>query len=300
MRVTALRTILCLTACAAGGRALAASSGQPGKEQQATGDKGTAKPSPSAPTVARRSDRPEPVNPFRVGEKLTYKVKWTWISAGYATMSVVREEEYAGRKAVRFRMTAKSGWLVSKFFEIDHVGDSVMDLETGGSLHFETNQKNGKRREFREFTVDPEAGTIRSFTRNHKGKEKVVEAESTQPVQDVVGFFYHLRTVKFRLGKHTPVTAFQGHKAYPLLLGVDGLEQLKFKPVGTFWVYTIHPSSAMPGFFSPKGEATIWIEQTTHTLVKMVVNSPSGTITMTLIEAEKSPLNAAPGAKGKK
>lgn len=227
-------------------------------------------------------------------------MKFTWIPAGYATMSVVREEEYAGRKVVRFRMTAKSSWLVSKFIEIDHVGESVMDLETGGSLHFETDQKTGKKREFREFTVDLEAKTVRSFTRNHKGKEKVVKAESTQPVQDVIGFFYHLRTVKLQLGKHTPVTAFQGHKTYPLLLGVDGLEKLKFKGVGTFWVYEIHPSSAMPGFFSPKGDATVWLEQTTHTLVKMVINSPNGTITMTLIEVEKSPLSAAPGAKGKK
>lgn len=241
-------------------------------------------------------------NPFPVGEKLTYKVKFKGISAGTATMRVVAEEVFNGRKAVRFEMTTKSGRLVSIFFQVDHVSGSVIDLQTGGTLHFAADRKNGKRREFEEITVDPETGTIRSFTRNHKGREKTIETRITgsgirEPLQDELSFFYHLRTVKLRLGKFALVTAFGGHKAYPLRLGVDGLEQLRLKRVGKFWAYVVHPEAAMPGLFSADGAATLWLEYRTHTLLKMVVRTPKGTGRMTLVKAKKSPLTSLPGAR---
>ena len=242
----------------------------------------------------------EKADPFPVGEKLTYRVKFKGLSAGEATMRVVGKEEFNGRKAVRFEMVTKSGRLVSIFFQVDHVSGSVLDIETGGALHFASDKKNGKRREFEEFTVNPETKTVHSFTRNWKGEEKVVENACPEIVQDMVGFFYYLRTRKFTLGKHTVVTAFQGHKEYPLRLGVDGLETLKLRKLGTFWAYVVHPSAAMPGLFSDDGDATVWFEQTTHTLLKMVVNTPSGVAKMYLIKAEKSPLMSAPGAVRKR
>jgi hypothetical protein len=242
----------------------------------------------------------EKADPFPVGEKLTYRVKFKGLSAGEATMRVVSEEEFDGRKAVRFEMLTKSGRLVSVFFEVDHVSGSVVDLESGGTLHFASDKKNGERREFEEFTVNPETETVLSFTRNWKGEEKVVENPCPGPVLDMVGFFYHLRTRELTLGEHTLVTAFQGHKEYPLRLGVDGLETLKLRKLGTFWAYVVHPSAAMPGLFSDEGDATVWFEQTTHTLLKMLVNTPSGVAKMYLIKAEKSPLMSAPGAVRKR
>ena len=277
-----VRAILCLAACLAGRQALAL-----GSHEGAAGSSG-----PPGPP----ENRAETGNPFPVGEKLTYLVKIVGLG-GTATMSVVGEEVFAGRKAVRFEMTTKSGRFVSLFFEVDHVTGSVVDLQTGGTLHFAADRKNGKRREFEEITVNPETGVIRSFTRNHKGKEKTIQTPSTEPVQDVLSFFYHLRTVEFELGKHTVVTAFQGHKAYPLRLGVDGLVRLRLKRLGTFWAYVIHPSAAMPGLFSDKGDVTIWLEQTTHTLLKMVVDLPFGSAAMTLVKDKRSPLTSAPGAR---
>lgn len=235
-------------------------------------------------------------NPFPVGEKLTYKVKVLGLS-GTTTMSVVKEEEFEGRKAVRFEMTTKSGRLVSLFFDVDHLSGSVIDLQTGGILHFAADRKDGKLRSFEEITVDPDAGTVRSFTRNHKGKEKTVEIRCTEPVHDVLSLFYHLRTVKLRLGKFTLVTVVGGRKAYPLRLGVDGLEELRLKRVGTFWAYVIHPEAAMPGLFSAGGEATLWLEHRTHTLLKMVVKTPKGTVRITLVKAKNSPLTSLPGAR---
>lgn len=88
MKVIALRTVFYLAACSAGLSAC----GLPAR----AGEQAPAA-APSDPP-APPEDRAEPTNPFPVGEKLTYKVKWTWLSAGYATMSVVREEEFAGRK----------------------------------------------------------------------------------------------------------------------------------------------------------------------------------------------------------
>ncbi|MHC5058289.1 MAG: hypothetical protein ACYTKD_26840, partial [Planctomycetota bacterium] len=67
--------------------------------------------------------------------------------------------------------------------------------------------------------------------------------------------------------------------------------------VGTVWAKVVHPSVG-PGLFSEKGQATLWLEEETHVMLKMLVEAPKGSASLTLIKVEKSPLLDAPRAHG--
>ena len=294
---------LCLTAVAlSSGQRAVSSSGPRTSPDLSDGQAGLSAAARLSSPKSAQAGRQAKRDPFPVGEKLTYKVKFIGLSAGYSTVKVLGEGERDGRKTARLEWTVRSSGLVRALIKVDDVARSEVDLATGGVLHFSADKREGGRHTREEFTVEAPVGggggVIRSYKRNRKGKEVRKETEYTGPVQDVLSFLYRLRAVEFRLGRHTPMTVFQGHRAYPILFGVNGLERVRVRRIGTFWAFRVQPAAAMPGLFSADGDATLWLEETTRTLLKMVVNTPSGRASMVLVKAENSPLNSAPGSKG--
>ncbi len=243
--------------------------------------------------------------PYPAGELLQYKVKLRYgilaMTAGTATMTVHDPEEVEGKKAARIELRVRSSGFVSRFFSVDDHTTSLVDVETGGTLRFRYEKKERDATELQEFTCDPATHAASSFRRDRSGKEERARVDLDGPVQDVLSLFYQFRRLPLKLGKFEEMTVFQGRKPYPLRFGADGLEQVKVKGVGVFWAIVVHPTAAMPGLFSAKGEATIWLEETTHVMLKMVIRMPKGSASMYLIRVDNSPLLEAPGAtRGRK
>ncbi len=70
--------------------------------------------------IARAAERlgqpPKPA--FEVGEKLTYSLGWQFIVAGHATLEVLPDEDWEGREARSFQMTAKTNKTADALFEV--------------------------------------------------------------------------------------------------------------------------------------------------------------------------------------
>lgn len=251
--------------------------------------------------AAIAADRPEGVDPYPAGERLEYRVKVSPrilpVSArGTATMSVTAREGAGGREAARLKLRLRSKGLAAKLYHMDNNWTSTVDVATGETLayRFEKNERN--RRELQEFTVDPVRRLARSSRRRGSGKEQRWEVRLDGPVQDVLSVFYHLRRLPLELGKFSRLTVFEKDKAYPMRLAADGLEQVKVPGAGVFWAIVVHPSAGMPGLFSDKGSATIWLEETTRVMLRMTVVASKGSASMSLVRVENSPLLDAPGS----
>ena len=82
-------------------------------------------------------------NAFQVGEKLTFRVRYGFITAGTATMSVLREMEYGDYPVYQIRTTAESASSFSWIYEVKDVVYSYMDKMGLFSWRFEKKLREG-------------------------------------------------------------------------------------------------------------------------------------------------------------
>ncbi len=212
-------------------------------------------------------------------------------------MSVgAREKKKDGPETVTLSLHMKSNAFVSKIlrYHLDNKWTSVLETRTGGTLSFHIDKNERNRRELEEITVSPDtlAGTY--YRRRHTGAETRSEFKLDKLTQDSLSLFYHVRRLPLALGTTDTITIIHKGKPHEVHLMVDGLEQITAPGFGKVWAKIVHPSAG-PGLFSSKGQATLWLEEKTHVMLKMVVEAPKGSASMTLVKVERSPLN-----KGKK
>jgi len=241
-------------------------------------------------------------DPYPVGETLEYRVKVIGIPAGTSTVKVEGREKSAGREAAKLTLSTKANWLARAIAGYDLTIASLVDVATGGTLKFRLDEKQKKKknkRKIEKFTWDPATNVVMSTRQRPPRQVQAGKSTVEGPVQDVLSMIYQARRLKLELGKFEPMTVFQGHKQYPGRIAADGLEQIKVKGVGTFWALVLHPETAGPALFSKGGQATIWVEEKTRVMLKMVVKGGKGSGSLTLLSAEKSPLLEAPGASRK-
>src|SRR5437879_2075361 len=87
-----------------------------------------------APHLAASSDGPASVH-FKVGERLTYSLRWGIIAAGAAVMEVAERQTLAGRPVVKLVHTARSNEFISAFYPVNNRVESLLDEEAGYPHH---------------------------------------------------------------------------------------------------------------------------------------------------------------------
>ncbi len=237
-------------------------------------------------------------DPYPTGERLEYRVRLKGLPGGSATMSVGAREKTDGRETVTLGLRMRSNAFVSKIlrYPLDNRWTSVLETKTGGTLSFSIDKKERKRRDLEETTVSPKTLSGSYYRRRHNGAEEKRKFRLDKLTQDSLSLFYHVRRMPLVLATAESITILHRDKPHKLRLMVDGLEQITVPGVGTFWAKIVHPSVG-PGLFSAKGQATLWLEEETHVMLKMVVEAPKANASMTLIKVERSPLLAAPRAR---
>jgi hypothetical protein len=126
---------------------------------------------------------------FEPGEKLTFLLRWEFIPAGEATLSVEPITEIDGQQAFHFVMTARTNSFLDLIYKVRDRIDSYTDLEMTRSLHFSKNQREGgtKRKILVEFDWE-----------NNKA-QYIRKGGDTPPVDllpgsfDPLGIFYFIR-----------------------------------------------------------------------------------------------------------
>lgn len=81
--------------------------------------------------------------PFRVGERITYQLKWGVIPAGQVVLEVLPHTTIDGRPARHFRMTTRSNGLIDTIYKVRGVVDGYTDIALSHSLHYRKKQREG-------------------------------------------------------------------------------------------------------------------------------------------------------------
>jgi len=106
--------------------------------------------------------------PFRPGEKLTFKLKWSFIPAGKAVLEVLPIETVEGIKAYHFVMTARSNSFVDNFYKVRDRIDAYTDIKMTHTILYKKSQHEGRTRRNVTVNFDWDKNQAQYFTLKDK------------------------------------------------------------------------------------------------------------------------------------
>ncbi len=84
--------------------------------------------------------------PFRPGERLTFELKWEFVSAGTAVLEVLPMAEVAGVPAWHFSLHVTSNSFLDHFYMVRDTVEAFTDVDISRSLLYRKRQLEGKHR----------------------------------------------------------------------------------------------------------------------------------------------------------
>jgi len=164
--------------------------------------------------------------PFRVGEKLDYRVGWqTFLTAATAQVRVEERRPFYGRTAWHFQASARTVEPVRYLYTLDDQFDSYTDTVSLGSMQYETYLREmGGREDTRiRMSADGEA--------EHGDGPTVRVPPGTR---DPLGAFFSLRAVDWEKTTETKMHVYDGKKLYELRARKVGPAETVTVPAGEF------------------------------------------------------------------
>ena len=186
---------------------------------------------------------------FGIGEKLTFEVKYGFISAGTAEMEVLRLIEYENRPCYQIVSRVRSNSFFSSFYKVEDHVESIMDATGLFSWRFEKNLREGKYRSDRQYGFDQYNNLV-----VYKGDTIEVEPY----VQDALSTLYYVRTRPLEVGKSLFLDNFIDGKKYRLEVKVLKRETVSVD-AGTFECLVVEPITQSVGLFKHAGRLKVWL-----------------------------------------
>ncbi len=198
---------------------------------------------------------------FGVGEKLTFDVRYGFVTAGVAVMSIPSIKKIAGREAYHVNFTVNSVPAFDLFYKVRDRYESYVDTEGIFPWRFQQHIREGGYK--RDFSA---------YFDHTKGRAKTTEGEYDIPmyVNDIVSAFYLARTFDFskmKKGDKVKLENFYKDKVYPLEVVYHGIETVSVD-AGKFECIIVEPLVKEGGLFKSEGNILVWL---TNDDVKMPV-----------------------------
>lgn len=218
---------------------------------------------------------------FKPGEVFTYNISWSnFFQAGTSVMEVRNEETASGRPAYRIISSTRSSSLISAFFPVMDVVQSVLDAKDIYSLSYSVNELHGRKKRQREMVFDHEQGLVRVVL---NGKEEV--RPFTGRMQDALSSLYYLRTRDdFSPEKPIIIEVYDSGKQWSVEVQTLGRETIKTM-LGEFKTIKVRTFPKYEGVFRHKGEIFMWLTDDARKIpVLMKSTITIGSIVATLME----------------
>jgi len=240
----------------------------------------------SSQSIAQKSEfRKVDNKSFAVGEKLTFDVKYGFVTAGVAEFSIPKSSRLAGRETYNVIFKVNSVPTFDAFYKVRDRYETFIDVEGIFPWRFEQHIREGSYS--RDFSA---------FFDQRKNKAKTSEGTYNIPqnVNDIVSAFYLARTFdysKMKAGDKIQLQNFYKDKVYPLDIVFHGKEKITVT-AGTFDCIILEPIAKEGGLFKSEGTLVLWL---TDDEIKMPVKVKTKVI-IGSIDAE---LTAYSGLNGK-
>jgi hypothetical protein len=193
--------------------------------------------------------------PFKPGEKLTFLLRWEFVPAGEAVMTVEPMTKIQGEPSYHFIMTAKSNSFLDLFYKVRDRIESYTDVGMNHSLFYKKKQREGRTKR----------NTIVTFDwKNNKAqyvdnKKKRVSVELLSGAFDPLGIFYYVRSLDFEGVSNIERPVSDGKKC---VIGIGHIVKRETitVPAGTYDTFLIEPDlKDVGGVFEKSEDANIHI-----------------------------------------
>lgn len=189
---------------------------------------------------------------FNVGEKLTFDVKYGFVTAGVAVMQIPKIRRIAKRETYHVTFNVNSVSSFDPFFKVRDRYETYLDTKGLFPWRFEQHIREGNySRDFSAFFDHR-----RKVAKTKNGTFKIPEN-----VNDIVSAFYLARTFDYdtlEVGDSYYLENFFNNKIYPLNVVYRGKERIKVE-AGTFDCIMIEPLVVEGGLFKSEGNIIIWL-----------------------------------------
>ncbi len=210
------------------------------------------------PFLSRGGKAPAEKRPaFEVGEKLMYSLGWQFITAGYATLEVLPDEEVDGVKLRSFQMTARTRKAVDPLFKVRDNLTALTDYAVTRSMGYAKIQREGKTK--RDVTVDFDWVNLKArYFEARKGTAKTIDIEEN--TLDPLSAFYFVRNQHLEVGAVIKGPMTDGKRCKTARIKVRERETIKVNG-RKFDCFRLKPDLAdVGGVFEKdkKAETEIW------------------------------------------
>jgi len=191
-------------------------------------------------------------NAFKEGEKLTFEVKYGFVTAGIAEMAIPKIKKLAGRDVYNITFHVNTVPAFDPFFKVRDRYETYLDVEGLFPWRFEQHIREGNYK--RDFSA---------FFDQRRGVAKTSEGSYDIPlyVNDILSAFYFARTHDFsemKEGDSFHLENFYKDKVYPLDVVYHGKERITVE-AGTFDCIMIEPLVVEGGLFKSEGNIILWL-----------------------------------------
>ncbi|HMN25499.1 MAG TPA: DUF3108 domain-containing protein [Ignavibacteriaceae bacterium] len=191
-------------------------------------------------------------NAFREGEKLTFDVKYGFVTAGVASFEIPKIKRISGREAYHVLFEVNTVSTFDNFFKVRDRYETYVDVEGIFPWRFEQHIREGSYS--RDFSA---------FFDQRKGKAKTSGGEYDIPkyVNDIVSAFFYARTLDYtglKVGDRIPLKNFYKDKVYDLDVVYHGKETIEVE-AGKFDCIIVEPLVQEGGLFKNEGSIMIWL-----------------------------------------
>ena len=197
----------------------------------------------------------ESTKQLRVGERLTYEIRWMGIPVAIATLHVKETTQVQGKEAYHVVAGVKSNKFLSAIFRVDDEFHSYIQKDKFRTLKFVKRQAEGRYRSHEVVDYDYEAG-IATYRSLLNGSEKTMSIETD--LQDDFSAIYYFRMQDIKIGERIVMNVNADEKDWKVEAKVLHKGVMKLKRLGQFKAFIIEPTASTNGKKLKKGRIWIW------------------------------------------
>ncbi len=226
-----------------------------------------------------------------LGEKLTFKIRYGFIRAGTAVMSILEETEMSGYNTLHIQTTANSASGFNWIYKVEDVVSTYVRIPDFYPVRFEKKLREGSyfADQFADFYPQDSLAVVENIRYDDDMKVKRREMKSVKAppfIHDVLSAFYVVRTMDLKVGEPVYITTIEKYKVYDLKIIVHKKETVKVE-AGKFRCIVIEPVLKEEGIFKNKGKLKIWLTDDDLKIpVQMKTEVVVGSITTELMRIE--------------
>ena len=232
-----------------------------------------------------------PTKAFSLGEILSFKIRYGFVTAGSAVMMVKSVEEKNGRKYYHIQTKARSSSGFDWIYKVRDEVNTFVDFDGLYPLRFEKKLREGSYKadqlvDFFHADSMAKLEYIRYESNMKVSKRRIVEFKIPPFANDILSAFYLIRNQNLEVGKPIYLTASEKDKVYNLKVEVYKKEIID-ADAGKFRCFEIEPLLEGEGIFKQKGRLKIWLTDDQYKIpVQMTSEVIVGHITTELTEIQ--------------